>query len=585
LSRSDRLFSKSNRPGAKSVLTFCMYDDYTLSEVWLMRYPGSKSDQDLMKIILLLLKNSRKNLVIATVASLISGASSAGVIAVINYAIANLANLPSWLPWLFIGLCLVLLVSQFVTWVLTTRLSQEIIYDLRLTMTRQILSCPLQHLETIGASKLLATLTGDINAIATASIQLSLIIVNLAVLIGIFAYLCWLSPLLFLMVFASIAGGFALFNFIQQLGIKDFGRNRQVQDVLFEHFRSVTEGTKELKLHRPKRTAFINEELEVTAAKSKFYWTRAITVIAFGASLGTILFFVPIGLILFVFPQLDNFSTATISSYALAILYVISPISEIASSLPQIAQASVSLAKIESLGLSLSAQVSEPKFPSGSDFDDGWISLELVDVHHAYDSDSEKHQFTLDKINLKFIPGEIVFIVGGNGSGKSTLIKLITGLYIPDHGQVLLNNIPVTNENREWYRQQFSVVFYDFYLFDRLIGIDEEHFEQIQNYLTLLEIERKVTIENGVLSTTKLSQGQRKRLALLTAYLEDRPIYVFDEWASDQDPLFKEVFYQKLLPDLQSRGKTVIAVTHDDRYFNQSQKNTRLVKLDYGRIV
>jgi putative pyoverdin transport system ATP-binding/permease protein len=158
-------------------------------------------------------------------------------------------------------------------------------------------------------------------------------------------------------------------------------------------------------------------------------------------------------------------------------------------------------------------------------------------------------------------------------------------LYITDRGQVLLNNTLVTNENREWYRQQFSVVFYDFYLFDRLMGIDEESFEQIQDYLTLLEIERKVTIQDGVLSTTKLSQGQRKRLALLTAYLEDRPIYVFDEWVSDQDPLFKEVFYQKLLPDLQSRGKTVIAVTHDDRYFNQSQKNIRLVKLDYGRIV
>jgi putative pyoverdin transport system ATP-binding/permease protein len=554
-----------------------------------------------MKIIFLLLKNSRKNLAVATVASLISGASSAGVIAVINYAIANLANLPTWVSWLFIGLCLVLLVSQFVTWVLTTRLSQEIIYDLRLTMTRQILSCPLQHLETIGASKLLAALTGDIDAIARSSIQLSLIIVNLAVLIGIFAYLCWLSPLLFLMVFGSLVGGFALFNFIQQLGIKDFARNRQVQDVLFKHFRSVTEGTKELKLHRPKRTAFINEELEVTAAESKFYQTRAITTIAFGASLGTILFFVPIGLILFVFPQLNNFSTATIASYALAVVYVINPISEIANSLPQIAQASVSLDKIESLGLSLSAQVTEPKFPAGSDFEfqggyyasslsnnhqnSDWTSLELVDLHHAYGGENEAHQFTLDKINLKFTPGEIVFIVGSNGSGKSTLIKLITGLYIPDRGQVLLNNISVTDENREWYRQQFSVVFYDFYLFDRLIGIDENRFEQIQNYLTLLEIESKVTIDDGVLSTTKLSQGQRKRLALLTAYLEDRPIYVFDEWASDQDPLFKEVFYQKLLPDLQSQGKTVIAVTHDDRYFNQAQKNTRLVKLDYGRIV
>jgi putative ATP-binding cassette transporter len=250
--------------------------------------------------------------------------------------------------------------------------------------------------------------------------------------------------------------------------------------------------------------------------------------------------------------------------------------------LPTIAQANIALNKIESLGLSLGEQITEPDFPAGSDFDGDWTSLELVDINHAYRGETEEHQFILDNINLKFKPGEIVFIVGDNGSGKSTLIKLITGLYTPDHGQILLNNIPVQDDNREWYRQQFSVVFYDFYLFERLLGIEANRETEIQNYLKLLEIEHKVTVSNSNLSTTNLSQGQRKRLALLTAYLEDRPIYVFDEWASDQDPVFKEIFYKKLLPQLKSRGKTVIAVSHDDRYFTECD---RLIKLDYGRII
>lgn len=539
-----------------------------------------------MKIVLLLLKNSRRNLIIATIASLISGISSAGLIAVINYTLAHLNDLPTWIPWLFVGLCLVLLVFKFATWVLTTRLSEEIIYDLRLTMTQKILDCPLQHLETLGASKLLATMTGDINAIASSSIDVSLIVVNAAILIAVFAYLSWLSPLLCAMVFASIVVGFAIFNSIQQLGIKDFHRNRQVQDVLFGHFRAITDGTKELKLHRPKRQSFIKEELEVTAKKSKFYRMRAINIIAFGVSLGSILFFVPIALVLFVYPQIAEVSVATISSYAVAILYIINPISDIATALPQLAQANVSLDKVESLGLSLEAQVTEPQFPTGSDFDAHWTSWELVDVHHTYPSDREEHSFTLDQINLTFQPGEIIYIVGGNGSGKSTLLKIIAGLYIPDRGQVIFNGIPVTDDNREWYRQQFSAVFYDFYLFDRLIGIESDRLEEVQHYLRLLEIDRKVTIQDGVLSTTKLSQGQRKRLALLTAYLEDRPIYLFDEWASDQDPVFKAIFYEKLLPQLQSRGKTVIAITHDDRYFhNFSTPNTRLIKLDYGTII
>ena len=209
-----------------------------------------------MRIIRLLLQNSGKNLFIAAIASFISDASSAGIIAVINYAIAPLSDLPNWLLWLFIGVCLLSGIFRFISWVLITRLSQEVIYNLRLQMTRRILNCPLQQLEAIGAPKLLATLTGDINAIASASIQLSVAIVNLAVLIGIFGYLCWLSPLLFLIVFGTIIAGYALYNFVHKQGVKDFEQSRVIQDVLFGHFRSVTEGTKELKLHRARRKAF-----------------------------------------------------------------------------------------------------------------------------------------------------------------------------------------------------------------------------------------------------------------------------------------------------------------------------------------
>jgi len=534
-----------------------------------------------MKIIRLLLQNSGKTFIFAAIASLISGMGSAGMIAVINYAIANLEHPPWWLLWAFISLGLILWLFRFLSWVMITRLSQQIVYRLRLDMTHKILNCPLQHLETVGTPKLLAALTGDINAIAGASIELAVVLVNLAVLVGVFAYLCWLSPLLFIIVSGSIGIGYGIYVSIQQQGIQAFNQSRQTQDVLFQHFRALTDGTKELKLHRPRRHDFIQSELKPTALQAKHYWVKAVTAFALAGSTGTLLFFVPVGLIIFVFPQMETATPATISSYALAVLYAITPISEIVSSLPQVAQANISLNKVESLGLSLAEPVTEPDFPEG-EFDRHWSSLELVNVNHAYHGDTEGHQFTLSNINLKFQPGEIVFIVGGNGSGKSTLIKLITGLYSPDRGKILFNNEPVSDRNREWYRQQFSVIFYDFYLFDRLIGIDTSQQQQIQNYLALLEIDNKVTIKDGVLSTIDLSQGQRKRLALLTAYLEDRPIYVFDEWASDQDPVFKAVFYQKLLPELKQRGKTVIAVTHDDRYFAECD---RLIKLDYGRVV
>jgi putative pyoverdin transport system ATP-binding/permease protein len=173
-------------------------------------------------------------------------------------------------------------------------------------------------------------------------------------------------------------------------------------------------------------------------------------------------------------------------------------------------------------------------------------------------------------------------VPGGNGSGKSTLAKLITGLYAPEAGELHLDGVPIDDANREWYRQHFSAVFSDFYLFDRLFSAQALTLDtQAQEYLSILELDRKVSVHNGQLSTTSLSQGQRKRLALLAAYLEDRPIYLFDEWAADQDPSFREVFYTQLLADLKQRGKTILVISHDDHYFHVGD---RLIKLDYGQI-
>ena len=211
-----------------------------------------------------------------------------------------------------------------------------------------------------------------------------------------------------------------------------------------------------------------------------------------------------------------------------------------------------------------------------------WQTLELSQIVHTYQSGEADHLFTVGPINLTLESGELIFIVGGNGSGKSTLAKLITGLYIPESGELRLDGNPITDANREWYRQHFSTVFSDFYLFERLISSEDLTLDaQAQKYLKKLELDRKVSVQDGQISTTALSQGQRKRLALLTAYLDDRPIYLFDEWAADQDPLFREIFYTQLLSELKQRGKTVLVISHDDHYFHVAD---RIIKLDYGRI-
>jgi putative ATP-binding cassette transporter len=208
------------------------------------------------------------------------------------------------------------------------------------------------------------------------------------------------------------------------------------------------------------------------------------------------------------------------------------------------------------------------------------MQLVLRDVEHVFDDISDDSRFTLGPIDLSVDEGEVLFIVGGNGSGKTTLAMLLLGLYEPSRGSIELNGVRVDRSNLDAYRRHFSAVFADFYLFEHLLGSDQPHVVvQATHYLDQLGMAHKVRIEDGRFSTIDLSTGQRKRLALVSAYVEDRPIYLFDEWAADQDPAFKRVFYTELLPELKQRGKTVIVITHDDAYFSCAD---RVVKLRDG---
>jgi len=176
-----------------------------------------------------------------------------------------------------------------------------------------------------------------------------------------------------------------------------------------------------------------------------------------------------------------------------------------------------------------------------------------------------------------------LFLTGGNGSGKSTFGKLLTGLYTPDKGSIKLADKTISNTNRRWYRNCFSTIFSDFFLFEQVLDKQGKLADDgaIRQFIEKLQLQNKVTTKNGILSTTNLSQGQRKRLALLLVYLEDSPICLFDEWAADQDPHFRNYFYTELLPDLKKQGKTVIVISHDDRYFHLAD---RVIKFDNGQI-
>jgi putative ATP-binding cassette transporter len=516
--------------------------------------------------------------ILACAAGLAGGAGSVGLIALIHTALIQEGASPILLVYGFTGLCLAVLITRVVSQALLIRLAQGSVFRLCTNLCRQILAVPLRDIETVGTHRLLATLTEDVKAITDALFGVPILCVNTAILLCCLIYLGCLSPLLLVGVLVFLVVGVLSYQLVVLRALGQLHQARQEQDTLMKHFRGLTDGVKELKLHKDRREAFLSQLLEVTAANLRDRNIAGMTIYVAAGTWGQLLFFVCIGLILFT-PSFESLSRAVVSGYALTILYSLSPLETIMTWLPIMGRARVALGAVEALGLSLAECECENEQTVALSSADSCEMIELAGVTHAYRS-QEEHGFLLGPIDLRLRRGEMVFLVGGNGSGKTTLAKLLVGLYAPAGGEVRLNGRPVADNEREHYRQLFSATFADGYLFDRLLGMKPEHLDsEAEDYLGLLELSHKVRSEGGRLSTIELSQGQRKRLALLSAYMEDRPVYVFDEWAADQDPRFKKIFYTRLLPELKERGKAVLVISHDDRFFHVAD---RVLALDSG---
>ena len=548
---------------------------------------------DLIKLVRILVRSSKGTgfskvlIFFSMVTGVIAGIANAGFIVVINTALSAGPAARSRLIWIFAALCIVLPVSRFLSAVLLSRIVQSARAEMELRLCRRILAAPLRQIEEIGPPRLFAALTDDVGTIAVAFGNIPVLLRLIAVVVGCLVYLGWLSWWLLLLVIVSLAVATVTYQVPTALGRQHFKRSRELSDVLFQHFRGLTEGIKELKIHGQRRRAFTVQHLEPTARSRAQNRIGAQTVFAVAESWTQLTTFLILGLLLFALPAFHNVGLVALTGYVIGFLYILNPMEAILSRFPDMSQAVIAVQQLQRLDLQLDEKADVADWhPAGSERAEGepqWNRLTLAAVTHQYYNEKDERNFTLGPVDLTIQRGECIFLVGGNGSGKTTLAKLIMGLYLPESGEVQLDDEPIDDANREKLRSLFSVVFSDFFLFDTLLGLDKPHLvAETQRYLAYLQLESKVKVDGGTLSTINLSQGQRKRLALLTAYLEDRPIYLFDEWAADQDPQFKEVFYRQLLPSLKARGKTVVVISHDDRYYGMAE---RLIKLDSGKVI
>jgi putative ATP-binding cassette transporter len=532
-----------------------------------------------MSLLSFLLRASRGVAVLSILAGIGSGLGGVGLIALVHAELGHDQPSTRVLAWAFALLCLLTAITRVVAQASLVRLAQGSVSRLATHLGERILALPLRQFEEIDPASLLAVLTDDTIVLSNALIGIPLICINLPIVVACLVYVGWLSLPVLVCGLAFAVPGLVGYRAIAARGMRQLTLGRAGQDVLVGHFGSLIEGFRELKVHRARREAFLADHLQAAAEAVRDRNTAGMTLFATAGSWSQLAFFGFMGFVLFALPAVHELSPRALSGAILVALYIMSPLEVIMTWLPVLGRARVSMRKIRALDPSLESDASEIERPAPVVARPFRASLQLDGVTYSYSHGPghERDRFVLGPIDLTLRPEELVIVAGGNGSGKTTLIKVLTGLYTPDAGQVRLDGRAVSAEGLEDYRQLFSVVFAGGHLFKTLIGLDRPGLDELaRDGLVRLGLDDLVRVDAGAFSTTELSEGQRKRLALLTALLEDRPVYVLDEWASHQDPEFKKVFYGEILPGLRARGKTVVAVTHDEEFFRVADRVIRL---------
>ncbi|HCU64818.1 MAG TPA: cyclic peptide export ABC transporter [Rheinheimera sp.] len=468
------------------------------------------------------------------------------------------------LAGLYISCCLLILLLRSSSEIVLYRLGVDFARNIREVIYRHICAAAVESAERLGPAKLIAAINIDVPRIVNGARIMPAVFINSVTVIGMLVFLLCINSNIFYLVIAAICAGVVIYQVPVSAGRRVFEQSRAVHDNVQESVRALIYGQKELKLDAGKRQKFMQDILlkyEYQLAASE---KLGLTMTSAAVALGDLMSFFVIGAVVFIFANYHAIDAQTMAGAIMALLYISGPVGMILNSVPSLSVARVSHRKVLSLLDSLPPEASWQLTGPVRE----WQHLVFTEMTYHYPASGGDPGFKVGPLNFSINKAEILFIVGGNGSGKSTISKLITQHYLPASGGILLDGVPSDNRNIAALRSQTFAIFSDFYLFEQLlIELNPALEAKARTLLIKLRLADKVRIDAGRFSTTALSDGQRKRLALLVALLEDKALYLFDEWAADQDPEFRNIFYTYFLPELRQQNKAVVVISHDEKYF------------------
>ena len=456
------------------------------------------------------------------------------------------------------------------------------LHRVKTRLAEKIARADLARIERVGTSEIGDRITENVTAISASASQVASVLPSVSVFVFSAVYLAWISPAAFLILCPLQLAAAYLYHARRRIVdrlLSEYGRAR----VRFlDRLMDLLKGAKELRLNRARSREVLADFAQESAS------LRDVSASVNHVFDDNLLFmscnlYLLLAAIVFVLPKYVEMDAATLTKLVAAILFLWGSMQGGLGGYSAYVQANQALVEIQALEEKLDGAADKDDAPATER--DAWPGkpgrIEALQLEYEYPSASGDGTFHVGPIDLTIEPGEVLFVVGGNGAGKSTLLKVLTGLYSPTRGALRVGDVSVLPDNAAAYREMISAIFSDFHLFSRVYGLLDADPEAVQALLRQMKIEHKTSFQGGRFTKRNLSTGQKKRLAMVLALLEDRPIIVLDEWAADQDPEFRRYFYESLLPALKQKGKTVIAVSHDDRYFHCAD---RVVIMDYGEI-
>ncbi|WP_168206255.1 ATP-binding cassette domain-containing protein [Labrenzia sp. PHM005] len=529
----------------------------------------------------------RRDLQIMLGLSGLSGAANAVLILAVNQAAQQVTTdtLPgAWDVAMYAGAFLAFFFGNKFALLRATQIIERLLQTLRVEIMDRLRGSELRRVEALGRKSLYSMISEQANSL---SMTFPLLIDSLqqaVLMVMALIYLTWLSPYALGVFIIVILAASILYRALQREIRVLVERQIRRQMLFVDTLEPFLSGGKELRLNHKRSDALFVElqkrslRLRETLVKVGDSWTELML-------LGNGVTYLVIGFIIFYFPgNVSGYGTVVFQIIPV-LLFSLNPLIRIAVMAPAFLQVDAGLSAVLTVRDQLTEVTPIPaetvceKSAQYADF----TEIRFEDVRFCHDSGGDPDSFTFGPLSLTLRRGETVFVTGGNGSGKSTFAHLLCGLHVPDQGMIRIDDTPVNEALAQaGFRALFSAVFVDYHLFDRLYGLEHVDPDRVNTLIVDMGLGDKLKYENGTFSTLSLSTGQRKRLALIVAILEDRPVIVLDEWSAEQDVHFRDRFYTEIVPMLAERGQTVIAITHDERYWGAAD---RILKFEQGQLV